>query len=249
MQGPARALFQQPTRLLWRLRPESDRLRVMQDNEMRLLCLSDIHGDRLALKRILARAKAADAILLAGDLTNFGTPNGAERIVRMAQDYCDTVLAVAGNCDSAAIDARLTRLGVSLFQRGVAVGTVGFYGLSAMPPWLSGMYALTDEQSTAALQAGRRQLPDVHNEVIVSHPPPYGTSVDCTHSGQHVGSQALMEFVWEHEPALVVCGHIHEAVGIDQIGFTTVVNCGQAARGQFAIAEIAAEVRVELMQV
>jgi hypothetical protein len=216
---------------------------------MRIICITDLHGDPGSLDRILSDAGPADAVLLGGDITSFGTPNAAEFLVRRAMQHGAQVLAVAGNCDSAEIDERLAGLGVSLFGRGVMLQGVGFYGVSAMPPWTSTMYELSEDEIAAALEAGRGQLPQRQREVILSHTPPRGTLLDRTRRGQHVGSVAVRQFVEQFQPALLLCGHIHEARGIDQLGATTIVNCGPAYDGQYAVASVNADVAVELRDV
>jgi Icc-related predicted phosphoesterase len=213
---------------------------------MRLLCITDLHGDASALDRIVAEAGAVDGVLLGGDITHFGTPNAAEDLVRRVQRCAPIVLAVAGNCDSQRIDERLAEMGVSLFGRGAVYQGVGFYGVSAMPPWLGNMYELTEAEIGAALQAGKQQLQNAAQEVVLSHPPPHGTLVDLTRRGEHVGSVSVRAFVEQVQPALVVCGHIHEARGLDTLGATTIVNCGPAYQGYYAIAEIGEAVRVDL---
>ncbi len=213
---------------------------------MRLVCITDLHGDPGALDRILADAGPADVVLLGGDITSFGTPNAAEFLVRRVLEYCPQVGAVAGNCDSVAIDERLAALGVSLFRRGVMVRDVGLYGVSAMPPWTGTMYELSEDEIAAALEAGRGQLAQPQREVVLSHAPPRGTRLDRTRRGEHVGSVAVRQFIEQVQPALVLCGHIHEARGIDQLGATTIVNCGPAFDGQYAVAELDVDVRVAL---
>jgi hypothetical protein len=47
----------------------------------------------------------------------------------------------------------------------------------------------------------------------------------------------------------VICGHIHEARGQAKIGNTVVVNCGPARDGNYAVAEVGDDVRVELKRV
>ncbi len=213
---------------------------------MRIVCITDLHGDTQALDRILADAGPADVVLLGGDITNFGTPNTAEFLVRRAMERCPQVLAVAGNCDSAAIDDRLATLGVSLFGRGVLLQGVGFYGASAMPPWTGTMYELSEDEIAASLAAGRGQLMQPQREVVLSHTPPRGTRLDRTRHGEHVGSVAVRQFIEQVQPALVVCGHIHEARGVDRLGAATIVNCGSAYDGHYALAEINVDVQVEL---
>jgi Icc-related predicted phosphoesterase len=213
---------------------------------MRMVCITDLHGAPQALDRILSDAGPADVVLLGGDITSFGTPNAAEFLVRRAMEHCPQVLAVAGNCDSAAIDERLASLGVSLFGRGVIIQGAGLYGVSAMPPWTGTMYELSEDDIAAALETGRSRLTQPRHEVVLSHTPPRGTLLDRTRRGEHVGSVAVRQFIEHIQPALVLCGHIHEARGIDRLGATTIVNCGPAFDGQYAVAEVDADVQVEL---
>ena len=63
---------------------------------MRLLCITDLHGRLSKLESILAAAGPVDVILLGGDITDFGSPNDAERVVRRAQQTGVPVFAVAG---------------------------------------------------------------------------------------------------------------------------------------------------------
>jgi Icc-related predicted phosphoesterase len=215
---------------------------------MRLLCITDLHDQRSTLERILAQAGDVDVVLLGGDITNFGGPNDAERVVRLAQSQGTQVFAVAGNCDSATIEQRLLALGVSLFQRGVVVDGVALQGLSAMPPWHAQMYQFTEDQLAAALDTGYTQLQGARPHVVLSHAPPRAERVDRTGHGHHVGSTALRLFIDRVQPDLVVCGHIHEGRAIETLGNTVVVNCGAAAAGSYALAEVSEPPKVELRQ-
>ena len=213
---------------------------------MRLLGITDLHGSREALARILAHAGPVDAVLLGGDVTHFGSPGDAEQLVELAKESGATVLAVAGNCDSAEIDERLVHLGVSLAGRGVALDTLGLHGLSAIPPWKRKMHQSTEEELAATLEAGYAELPDARHHGILAHVPPHGLSVDRVFFGRHVGSRALRTFVDEKAPSLVVCGHIHEARGVERVGPTTVVNCGHALGGHYALVDVDRKITVEL---
>jgi Icc-related predicted phosphoesterase len=216
---------------------------------MRLICITDLHGNRAALEAILDDAGAVDLILVGGDITHFGTPNAVEGLIKLAQGRCQRVLAVAGNCDSAAIDQRLTELEVSLFGRGTMYRQCGFYGVSSMPPWHGTMYELSEEAIAEALIRGRQQLEETHTEIVLSHAPPRDTSLDRTSSGQHVGSTAVRRFIEQYQPQAMFCGHIHEARGVETLGKTLVVNCGPANKGHYAEARIDGGVEVLLKSV
>jgi hypothetical protein len=210
------------------------------------LGITDLHGSNKALTRILDHAGPVDAVLLGGDITHFGSPDEAEDLVRLARRSQATVLGVAGNCDSREIDARLVELDVSLHGRGVLLGTLGLHGLSAIPPWITKMYQTTEGQLAASLEAGYGQVRGAGRHGVLTHVPPLGLSVDRVFFGRHVGSWALREFVDQNAPSLVVCGHIHEARGIEQIGPTTIVNCGHALRGHYAVVDVDEQIAVEL---
>jgi uncharacterized protein len=215
---------------------------------MKILCITDIHNHIEPFQRILNEARPIDMLLLGGDLTNFGTPGDVEKIVHIAQLSNSPVFAVAGNCDSAPVDQRLMELGVSVAGRGMIIKDVGIHGLSAAPPWHKGMYGFTEVELAQHLQAGYDEIKNQNAQwhVVLTHVPPQGIKLDRTHFFQHVGSSALREFVDKTQPALVVCGHVHESRGVDTIGRTTVVNCGPAGSGYYAIAELDDEVHVEL---
>ena len=215
---------------------------------MELLCITDLHDSPAALERILVASGHCDAVLLGGDITNFGSPSDAEKLVRMAQARQKTVLAVAGNCDSAEIEQRLIDLDVSLHGRGLMDGDVGLHGLSAMPPWQATMYQLTEDELSEALQAGYAQIAGAKHHVVLSHCPPRDGRLDRTFTGRHVGSKAVRAFIERTRPDLVICGHIHESRGVDRLGPTTVVNCGPAAAGFYAVAEVGSQIHVELRQ-
>jgi Icc-related predicted phosphoesterase len=48
-----------------------------------------------------------------------------------------------------------------------------------------------------------------------------------------VGSTAISKFVDRVD--LIVCGHIHEAKGIEKVGKTVVINPGEACKGSCAL--------------
>jgi|YNPBryunderm2012_1023409.scaffolds.fasta_scaffold00092_5 hypothetical protein len=243
---------------------------------MRLLGITDLHSAVAMLEAILHRAGPVDLVLLGGDITNFGTPDDAESIVKRVQQAGLPVLAVAGNCDSAPIEQRLQELGVSLYRRAVVRNHIGFQGLSAMPPWKSRMYHFSEDQLAEDLQEGYRQLqqlkqpeqnlspadalsgasapeqaepPGWKTHIVLSHVPPRDCKLDQTFLGRHVGSQALRRFIDQVQPDLVLCGHIHEGRGLDRIGRTWLLNCGPASAGNYGLVEVASQLRLELRRV
>jgi Icc-related predicted phosphoesterase len=216
---------------------------------MRLICITDIHSAAARFEKILAAEPKADFLIIGGDFTNFGKPPEVDHLLNLAQAHTPQVLAVAGNCDSAEIDQLLIERGVSLHQRGVRINDIGFFGLSAMPPWKGNMYEFPEADLERFLAASFAQVEGSSRYIMVPHCPPRNSEVDRNASGVNVGSLAVRNWMDKAKPILVICGHIHEARGQAKIGDTVVVNCGPARDGNYAVAEVGNEVEVELKRV
>jgi Icc-related predicted phosphoesterase len=74
------------------------------------------------------------------------------------------------------------------------------------------------------------------HSVLVAHPPPLGT-LDEVLGRFHAGSRGLFELISRRQPALFICGHIHERPGTAFIGQTFVVNCNMGRTGGGALIE------------
>lgn len=64
------------------------------------------------------------------------------------------------------------------------------------------------------------------SDIFVSHTPPARSSLDRIAKGRHVGSKAVRRAIENHRPRLFVCGHIHEAWGLEKIGGVPCLNAG-----------------------
>jgi Icc-related predicted phosphoesterase len=216
---------------------------------MIILALTDIHG-AYDLAEEIVRSVASDVLVIGGDLTTVGSVREAEAAIGRFRAVTPTVVCVAGNMDLPAHDDLFVRLGVSINARGVRVGDVGFCGASGAPhSRLRAPYEIAEEEIGRRLRAGHAELAGCRTVVMVPHAPPFGTRLDIIHAGIHVGSAAVRDAVEDLAPALVLCGHIHEARGVDAIGPTTIVNCGAANGGSYARIEVTeTAVRAELFR-
>ena len=214
---------------------------------MRIAYVVDVHDRFEAVGHALERIEPVDVLVVGGDITTFGSPDDAERAIELWRPLAPRLLALAGNCDSPAIDGRLVQLGVSLDGRGVVVGDVGLFGVSAAPHSpLHTPYEVPDDELARRADAGLAEVAGSRVLVFCPHAPPHDTACDRLRSGEHVGSPALRSFVDRERPDLVLCGHIHEARAIDDLGPTQVVNPGPVASGHFALVEVGEALSVEL---
>ncbi|MGB9688112.1 metallophosphoesterase family protein [Thermogutta sp.] len=201
---------------------------------MVILAISDLHGNRRALDRILDRSGPCDVILLGGDLTHFGSGRDVEPLIERCREKTPIVYAVAGNCDTKEVVQRLDELGVNLAARGTVINGVGVHGLPGIPVWRPGMYQFTEDELQNMLEQGWIQLNSASCRITLAHVPPRNCAVDRVYWGCHVGSVALRQFIQRNQPAVVVCGHVHEGRGIATEGSTQIVNCGHGSSGFYA---------------
>jgi uncharacterized protein len=214
---------------------------------MKIAYLVDIHDRFDGVPPAMEAIGPVDALVIGGDITTGGTPDAAAKAIEQWRPLAPRLLAVAGNMDSPAIDARLAELGVSLDGRGARLGDVGVFGVSAAPKSpLHTPYELDDDELERRIERGFEGVRACRVKVFCPHAPPSETACDRLPSGEHVGSSVIRAFIEREQPDVVLCGHIHESRGTDTIGKTQIANPGPVMNGHFAVVEIDGGVSVQL---
>ncbi len=189
---------------------------------MKILVFSDIHGDFGTLERLLE--VEADYYVAAGDTISW--MKGLDRAGRVLARRADrmwvlpgnheTVDSIAGMCDEFGLHAFHGR---SFEADGVHVAGLGYSTIT--PFHTPGEYTEPEMAERLDAFAGLAPL------VLVCHAPPMGTTLDQMAMG-HAGSQAVRDFIDQHQPAAFFCGHIHEAQGRhERLGRTLAYNAGK----------------------
>jgi Icc-related predicted phosphoesterase len=200
---------------------------------MRIAAVGDLHCTRDAhgqLRGLFAEASAAaDAIVLCGDLTDYGLPDEAAVLGdEVTAGATVPVIAVLGNHDHESghaeeVAARLTSAGIKILDgEGVEVGEVGFagvkgfaggFGMHALGAWgepaiKAFVQAAIDEE--LKLEAGLARLRTSHR-VVALHYSPVVDTVIGEPEGIYawLGTSRLEEPIDTYETTLVVHGHAH----------------------------------------
>jgi Icc-related predicted phosphoesterase len=190
----------------------------------------------------------ADLVLLAGDLTNHGTPEEARVVADACRDLSMPIYAVLGNHDwhvdrTEELVAIVGEAGVCVLERGFdvctiggsevgVVGTKGFVGGfvgSHLPdfgePLLREVYAETG-RDVEAVDAGLRAVAACSVRLLLLH---YAPTAD-TLVGEpeaiwtFLGTDRLAAPIAQHAPDLVVHGHAHAGRFEARIGTVPVHN-------------------------
>lgn len=197
---------------------------------MKLLALSDLHGDYSHVKALKNKAGKIDAVLIAGDLTDFGPDEKALELLAM---FTEPVLVIPGNCDPPSIMGLLDEKGVNLHKSKRTIDDITFIGLGGSNPTpFNTPFELPEDEMAENVDALFQGLEG--RIILLSHAPPKNT-LDKLPYG-NVGSTALAQALGKCD--LIVCGHIHEARGNQRVNDTLVVNPGVAANGEAAVITI-----------
>lgn len=203
---------------------------------MKLVSFGDVHMATRNLARMDAELRDTDLIIISGDLTNFGGPDDARKVLEAARAACPRVLALPGNLDRGEVIPFLEEEGVALHSRGTVIDGVAIFGCggSNITP-LHTPTELTEEEIYDTLRRGYEQVKDRRPLLMVCHTPPFNTKCDRLMNGTAVGSTAARRFIEEVRPEVCISGHIHESVAVDTIGPTTVFNAGPFKGGGYIV--------------
>lgn len=193
---------------------------------MKVIGLTDIHGRTGYSEQLVEQMRSADVVAIAGDITNFGGYSEAEAIIDTIASINGSIIAVHGNCDKRGVIEFLATRQINIHAVSRTIDDVQFLGLggSNKTPFHT-PHEYSDGDMKEILKAFP-QSPPARFHVFISHAPPFKSKLDRMFLGMHVGSKPVREYIEASQPDIVLCGHIHEARGIDRIGKTIVINPG-----------------------
>lgn len=197
---------------------------------LRALILSDIHNQKITLENILSKTKKIIkepfTVLIAGDITNFGSLENMSSLLELISNYSSQIYFIFGNCDPIYDMKNLQTPFFHVESNPQRLERVTFVGFGSAHPKIN-----------------KRILKKLENNsekvCLLTHAPPYGTNADLVSSGKHVGSKEIKKVIEKHSNIfLSVSGHIHDSPTISSLGDCCIINPGPVTRGNFVIIEI-----------
>jgi len=205
---------------------------------MKLFAVSDIHGATKPIEQAGDLIRAADAVVVSGDITRSKTRAEALDVLACVEQFSTRILAVHGNWDRMEVKDVLEEKGYSLHGKGRIIDGIGFFGAGGSSPTpMHTATEYTEEVIAQTLTAGYGQVREASRVILVSHAPPRGVR-DRSFIGLRGGSHSVKAFLEANPVSLCICGHIHEAHGIECFHNTLVANTGSFKKGRYVAVEI-----------
>ena len=209
---------------------------------MDILAVADIHSRIGYVRRLVEKIEKVDVVAIAGDITNFGSVDFALHIVSLFRKVCKNVVFVPGNCD----DPKLTKIdgknnSINIHGKYFTVNDIVFLGVggSNITPFHTPIeYSENELWNILSKLLNLSGVKKYRVKILVSHTPPYNTKLDLTFLKTHVGSISIRRAIETLKPKLCICGHIHEAKGVDTIGETVIIIPGPLMRKHYALVRI-----------
>lgn len=191
---------------------------------MKILALSDVHGDTELIRQMAEKGaeEKVDLVLLAGDIKGFD--GSMEGVIGPFKEKGLEVGIIPGNHESLAeIGFLIERYKIkNLHGYVLKKGDVGIFGCGYGDV---GLHQLREEDFFDTLQKGDRALKGVKKKIMITHVQPKDSLIGL---GIFPGSQGVRKAIEELQPDIHLCGHVHETEGIEEIiGKTRVINIGK----------------------
>lgn len=194
---------------------------------MKFACLSDLHNDLRVVTKLFELD--FDAILIAGDLTNFGTLEELQTILK-ALDFGKPIIFIAGNHDGGCAKTKFrkflkTNKNLHYLQNNyLIINGITIYGMPQTLRFKDWWFMVNKESDF------ENYLPKKHADILLFHQPPAGVGLAMVESafGEHdTGSEAVRVFLESSTAKYCITGHIHEHEGKTAIvGSVNIINAG-----------------------
>ncbi len=196
---------------------------------MKILAFSDIHGDKSLAEKLAKQAadEDVDLVILCGDITQM--EQGTEGIIGPFAARKKKVLLVPGNHETVATADFLAQLYgmTNLHGYSVLYKDIGLFGCGGAD---MGPFPTDDNEIFDLLKKGHEQVKSAKKKIMVTHVHPKDTIIE-RFSNFFQGSDAVRKALDEFKPDIVLCGHVHEAEGIEEmVDGTRVINVGKKGK-------------------
>lgn len=195
---------------------------------MKILAFSDTHGDVKKIRELAEKSEKenVDLVVMCGDFTYFDEL--PPYLIKPFKDKGKKVLLIPGNHETkqtadflaAFYDIR------NLDGKYVFYDDIAFFGCGGANLPLN---IVSEKDLVYTLKSVNSKIKKARKKVMITHLHPMNSRLD--RFVPNSGSRGLRSIIEEIQPDLLICGHIHEASGTeDMIGKTRVVNVAKTSK-------------------
>jgi len=200
----------------------------MTKKKLKILAAGDIHADENLAKKLANQAEKenVDLVILNGDLVEEHRTQG---IIGPFVKKDKKVFIIPGNHETIATTDFLAELYniVNLHGYSVRYKDIGIFGCGGAN---IGLNQLSDEEIFNTLKKSFNDIKDLPKKIMVTHVHPSESTME-KFTSFFQGSKGVRKAIDEFKPDIAICGHVHEAEGIEErIGKTRVINVGRKGK-------------------
>ncbi len=186
---------------------------------MKILAFVDMHGNLSSLIKLKKKAKKADLIICAGDVSLFEAD--LEYLLLELNKMGKPILMLHGNHEMQSTLKNMCKPleNITFFHKKIKrIDKITFIGYGG------GGFSLTEPDFSKFISKNKEKIKG--RIVLAVHAPIYNTKIDKIY-GEHYGNKTFRDFIEKKQPELVICGHFHETAGItDKIKRSLIINPG-----------------------
>jgi len=196
---------------------------------MKILALSDIHGDKGFMREMAEKGarEKVDLVILAGDIVEKDGPS--EGMIGPFKEKGLEVAVLPGNHEGMAEINFITERynAKNLHGYSLKVGDVGIFGCGYGD---IGMHQLNEKEFFETLKKAHESIKNAKKKIMVTHVHPSGSKME-RFTKFFPGSTGVKKAIDTFKPDILLCSHVHEAEGIEEmIGQTKVINVGRKGK-------------------
>lgn len=198
---------------------------------MKILAAGDIHGDINIAKELANRAvkENVDYVVICGDITFADT--STQHLIKPFVENNVKVFIIPGNHESIATTGFLAELyGIkNLHGYAIASNDVGIFGAGGATN-VGPAPIVSEDELFSLLDKGHEKIKGLTKKIMVTHMHP-SESLMGQLSDFVPPSTAVKKAIDTFKPNILLCSHVHEAEGIEEmIGNTKVINVGKKGK-------------------
>ena len=196
---------------------------------VKIFAAGDFHSDSRLTEQLAEKASqsGADLVVITGDITH--QEMSTEGLIGPFVQKNKYVALIPGNHESFATADFLCQLygAKNLHGTSIRMGNIGLFGCGGAN---CGLHQLTEKEIFDTLAIAHENIKDAKTKIMVTHVHPSETIME-KFSQCLKGSSGVRKAISIFQPDILLCSHVHEAEGIEEmVGKTRVINVGKKGK-------------------